>query len=104
MTREGNELDPITLMPPHPDEMSSSHTDEHLDSAIPISSSALLVDIHTAAVKLNTLLTCLEGVWEKAKQPIITEGAIAPAPRQDPQARMVCTTHGYPEERWRIQL
>ena len=60
-------------MPPHPDEMFSSHTDEHLDSAIPISSSALLVDVHTAAVELNTLLTCLEGIWEKAKQPSLKE-------------------------------
>ena len=66
MTSGGNELDPITLMPPHSDKMSTSHIDEHLDSAIPISSSALSVDVHTAAVKLNTPLSCLEGIWEKA--------------------------------------
>ena len=33
--------------------MSTSHTDEHMDSAIPIYSSALSVDVHTAAVKLD---------------------------------------------------
>ena len=93
-TSGGNELDPISLMPPHSDEMSTSHTDEHMDSAIPISSSALSVDVHTAAVKLNTPLTCLEGIWEKAKQLITTEGAIAPAPGQDPQARMVLSYSG----------
>ena len=48
-----------------------------MDSAIPISLSALSVDVYTAAVKLNTPLTCLEGIWEKAKQLITTEGAIA---------------------------
>ena len=55
--------------------MSTSHIDEHLDAAIPISSSALSIDVYTAAVKLNIPLTCLEGIWEKAKQLITTEGA-----------------------------
>ena len=74
--------------------MSTSYIDEHLDSAIPISSSALSIDVHTAAVKLNIPLICLEGIWEKAKQLITTEGAIALAPGQDPQARMVLSYSG----------
>lgn len=52
------------------------------------------VDASSAAEQLNIPQNCLEGIWNKAKQLIQTEGAIVSAPGQPPEARMVMSYGG----------
>ena len=67
------------------------------NAAVQISvSSELSVDVSTAATLVNIPITCLEGIWIKARKLIETDGAIAPAPGQLPEARMVLSYSGKP--------
>ena len=59
-------------------------------------SSELSVDVSTAATLVNIPITCLEGIWIKAKKLMETDGAIVPAPGQLPEARMVLSYSGKP--------
>ena len=59
-------------------------------------SSELSVDVSTAATLVNIPITCLEGIWIKAKRLMETDGAIVPAPGQLPEARMVLSYSGKP--------
>lgn len=56
--------------------------------------SALSVDVSAVAQQLTIPLKCLEGMWAKAKELIGTEGAIASAPGQPQEARMVLSYSG----------
>ena len=70
----------------------SSHSNK--DSSVEISPSGLSVDISTAATLVNVPIACLEGIWIKAKRLLETNGAIAPAPGQLREARMVLSYSG----------
>ena len=59
-------------------------------------SSELSVHVNTAVTLVNIPITCLEGIWIKAKKLMETDGAIAPAPGQLPEARMVLSYSGKP--------
>ena len=50
---------------------------------------SLSVDLESAAQQVRIPLKCLEGIWAKASHLLSTDSAIAPAPGQDPEARMV---------------
>ena len=54
----------------------------------------LSVTAESAAEIVNVPLTCLQGVWEKAKKLVSTPNAITPAPGQEPEARMVLSYSG----------
>ena len=49
----------------------------------------LSVDASTAAKSTNLPITCVEGIWNKAKELLQKENAIVPAPGQSSEARMV---------------
>ena len=67
------------------------------DGTVQIStSSELSTDVSTAATLVNIPITCLEGIWIKAKKLMETNGAIVPAPGQPPEARMVLSYSGKP--------
>jgi hypothetical protein len=91
-TIEGGALD----LCPKPAELTSlqlsSHSNE--DSSVQISTSSLSVDVSTAATLVNIPISCLEGMWIKAKRLMETDGAIAPAPGQPSEARMVLSYSG----------
>ena len=59
-------------------------------------SSELSVDVCTASALVNVPITCLEGIWIKAKKLMETDGALVPAPGQLPEARMVLSYSGKP--------
>lgn len=92
---EGDELD-LCSKPSNPAESTSLQLSSHSnkDSSVQISTSGLSVDVSTAATLVNIPITCLEGIWIKAKKLMETDGAIAPAPGQLPEARMVLSYSG----------
>lgn len=49
----------------------------------------LLVDASTAAKSTNLPITCVEGIWKKAKELLQKENAIVPTQGQSLEARMV---------------
>ena len=59
-----------------------------------VSTSTHCVDVSTAATLVNIPLTCLEGIWVKVKRLMETDRAIAPAPGQPSEARMVLSYSG----------
>ena len=71
---------------------------------------SLSVDLESAAQQVHIPLKCLEGIWAKASHLLSTDSAIAPAPGQDPEARMVLSysgkvpPHGHTKEGRRLQL
>ena len=94
-----NELDvcskPSNSPAPSSLQLSSSFNGDN--AAVQMStSSELSVDVNTATTLVNIPITCLEGIWIKAKKLMETDGAIAPAPGQLPEARMVLSYSGKP--------
>ena len=89
-TIEGDTLD----LCPKPTEFTSPQLSSHSNSPMQISTSTLSVDVSIAATLVNIPITCLEGIWVKAKRLMETNGAIAPAPGQPSEARMVLSYSG----------
>ena len=59
-------------------------------------SSELSLDVSTATTLVNVPVTVLEGIWIKAKRLTETAGALAPAPGELPEAKMVLSYSGKP--------
>ena len=91
-TIEGDALDPLcpelsNLTESTLPQLSSRSND---DSSVEVSPSGLSVDVSRAATLVNVPIACLEGIiMDKSKKFLETDGAIAPAPGQLPEARMV---------------
>lgn len=54
----------------------------------------LSVDVLSAAKGMSVPLTCMEGVWRKARELVCNENAMVHAPGQSLQARMVLSHSG----------
>ena len=79
---------------PKAHEFTSPQLSSHSNSPMQISTSTLSVDVSIAATLVNIPITCLEGIWVKAKRLMETDGAIAPALGQPSEARMVLSYSG----------
>ena len=58
------------------------------------SSSRISVSVESAAESINVPLTCLEGIWKKAADLLMDQTAMAPAPGQSIEAKMVLSHSG----------